>query len=270
MVSPQLTAPKEDLESKECRSRGRALLTALGMVVLLLGWTTYTALTDDSFRNWAVRQLPSGLRPASSLVQSKEDPRIAEASTREAALTAKINALQRSVSVMTIDAVALRNANANLIARERATSAKLVIAEKHRLASVAAAQQLGDRLKARVANSVARHLATLPGKVLPAVGATVVVGSTILELRDLCDSMQDMAAMNVAVGLPTIDNREVCGVQIGSVQTIVANAKRNMTSTVVSAMHAAGLAPSTGPLSARFPPGIPTPLAPSDSARVSR
>ena len=76
-------------------------------------------------------------------------------------------------------------------------------------------------MKARIGRGVARNLATLPSKVLPAVGATVVVGSIELDLQDLCHSMRDIASLNAAVGLPSEDDQAVCGIRIGSVRTVV-------------------------------------------------
>jgi hypothetical protein len=108
-------------------------------------------------------------------------------------------------------------------------------------------------MKARIGRGVARNIATLPGKVLPVVGATVVVGSTALELRDLCDSMRDISSLNEAVGLPHVDDRSVCGIRIDSVQAIVSNAKQNAGAAYASAIKALGLAPSSPPEQFRTP-----------------
>lgn len=227
-------------QSRWSGARGRTLLV-LGMVAVLVG-TNYTALTNDTFRKWAVGRQLSRSVTADNPVAAGEDPRLVEAWIREAALKAQVNALKGSVAALTVDAAALRNANASLLAREKLVSARLLDSEKKRLAGVVAARRLGSRMKARVAKGVSRQLATLPGKVLPAIGATVSVASTILDLHDLCESMQDMAALNADIGLPPVDSREVCGVQIGTVQTVVDNAKKNFAATYDSAMRAAGLA----------------------------
>jgi len=222
-------------------SSSRILIAGLGLVSLCLGITNYMTLTDDSFRGWTLRHLSPGFKAAKPTIDENERIQSVEATAREAALTTGVGALRASLALMTADALVLRKSNIDLAARERATNARLVIAEKHRLAGVAAAERLGNRMKTRVGKSVARQLATLPGKVLPAVGATVVVASTALELHDLCDGMRDIAALNHAVGLPALDDRDVCGVRIGSVQTIVANATQNFTATYANAMQAAGL-----------------------------
>lgn len=269
MAGPQLTThPQQDLQTRTGTTSGLALILALGTLIVLLG-TNYISLTNDSFRNWAIQQLATRFHLVSSIEQRKADPRVVEVMAREAALITEINTLKGSVSALTIASVALRTANANLIAREQSTSAKLIIAEKRRLAGVAAAQRLGIRMEARVAKSLARQLATLPGKVLPAVGATVAVGSTVLELRDLCDNIRDIATLNVAVGLPTADDREVCGVQIGSVQTVVANAKQNIAATYASAMQAAGLAASPSLMPGQLSPSTPAPSVSKGAARAA-
>ena len=269
MAGPQLTTyPQQDLRMRTRTTSGRTLILALGTLIVLFG-TNYMSLTNDSFRNWAIQQFATRFHLANSTTQRRADPRVVEAMARETALITEIMTLKGSVSALTTASVALRTANANLIAREQSTSAKLIIAEKRRLAGVVAAQRLGIRMEARVAKSLARQLATLPGKVLPAVGATIAVGSTVMELRDLCDNMRDIATLNVAVGLPTTDDRAVCGVQIGSVQTIVANAKQNIAAAYASSMQAAGLAVSPALVQGHLSPSTPAPSLPNGAARAA-
>lgn len=201
-------------------------------------------MTDDAFRTGAARLLASRSGPASGAPATNDDPRTAVAREREAALT--------------VEAAALRKAHAGLVARERAISARLDIAEKRRLAGGAAAQRLGGRMRTRVARGVARQLATLPGKVVPAAGTAIAVGSTVLELRDLCDSMQDLAVLNAAVDLPAMDTRGAYGIDITAVEAIAASATHNVKATLLdSARAAAGLAPSPAPVAAHATSGVP-------------
>jgi hypothetical protein len=239
-----INCPEDDVRTQPAYSNSRTLIASLSVVTLLLAITNYMALTDDSFRSWTVGHLSPGFKASRAAVDRNESTQRADAAAREAALTREVGALRGSLAAMTVDALTLRKSNADLAARERATSARLAIAEKHRLAGVAAAERLGSRMRTRVGKSVARQLATLPGKVLPAVGATVVVASTALELHDLCEGMRDITVLNQAVGLPALDDRDVCGVRIGSVRTVVANARRNIAATYATALQAAGLTTS--------------------------
>jgi hypothetical protein len=260
MAAPQLTAHSgQDPQNPQRATGGRALLLVLVTFIVLLG-TNYTTLTNDGFRNWAIQQLPSGFRLSGGLMARKADPLIVRAMEREAALKAEIRALKGNAAALKVEVAGLQNVNASLAAQERSARARLIVTEEKRLMGVAAAERLGTRMKARVAKGLARQLATLPGKVAPAIGAAVVVGSAILEVRDLCENMQDMAELNAKVGLPAIDSREVCGVQIGTVQTVVDNAKQNMAATYASAMRAAGLAPSLASVPVR---GLPDTTAAS-------
>jgi hypothetical protein len=108
-------------------------------------------------------------------------------------LTTEIAALRARVAAMSLDALALRKSNADLTARERVTSARLAIAEKYRLAGVAAAARLGSRMKTRVVKSVARQLATLPGESPPGSRRHRCCGQHCSRIADPCDGMRDMA-----------------------------------------------------------------------------
>lgn len=232
---------ERDVRTERKHWDNRVSSSTLGVVILLLGITNYLALTDDSFRNWTVQHIPSGFKVLRPAMDARDAIRSAGAAAREEVLMSEVGALRRSLAATTVDALALRKSNAYLAASARATSARLAVAEKNRLAGVAAAERLGSRMKTRIGKSAARQLATLPGKVLPAVGATIVVASTALDLRDLCDGMRDIAVLNRAVGLPSLDDRDVCGVQIGSVRTVVADARQNISAAYANALQAAGL-----------------------------
>ena len=259
--------PERDVRTERKYWGNRVLSATLGVVIVLLGITNYLALTDDSFRNWTVQYTPSGFKAPGPAVDAWDAIRSARAAAREQAQTREIGALRRSLTAMTVDALALRKSNAHLVVTARATSARLAVAEKNLLAGVAAAERLGSRMKTRTGKNVARQIATLPGKVLPAVGATIVVASTALDLRDLCDGMRDIAVLNRAVGLPALDDRDVCGVHVGSVLTVVADARQNVTAAYTTALHAAGLKASsplrdTGPASRLLAPAPPLPTPP--------
>jgi len=215
---------------------------AVSAVVLFLGVTNYLSLTNDTFRGEAVRMLPFGLVRPASPSELLTASRLQEAALREARLEQEQVALRQQLAAMARDALVLRHANIDLVARERSLGAKLKIAEERRLLGVDAARRLGASMKARIGRGVARNLATLPGKVLPAIGAAVVVGSTALDLQDLCDSMRDMASLNAAVGLPGEDDRAVCGIRIGSVRAVVSDAMQNVGAAKASAMRALGMA----------------------------
>lgn len=168
-------------EPRKQDRRGWWALTA-STLVLFLGVTNYFALTNDAFREEAMRMLPFGFVRSANPSEVLTANRLQEAALREARLEQEQVALRQQLAAMTRDALVLRQANIDLVARERSLGAKLRIAEQRRLLGVDAARRLGSSMKARIGRGVARNLATLPGKVLPAVGATVVVGSTVLDL----------------------------------------------------------------------------------------
>lgn len=245
-VPESATVLTERPESRKQERRGWWALV-VSAVVLFLGVTNYLALTNGAFREEAVRLLSLGIERSASPSDVLTASRLQEAALREARLAQERGALRQQLAAMTRDALVLRQANIDLVARERSLGAKLRIAEERRLLGVDAARRLGISMKARIGRGVARNLATLPGKVLPAIGATVAVGSTALDLQDLCHSMRDIASLNAAVGLPAEDDRAVCGVRIGSVGAVVSDAMQNVGAAKASAMRALGMAqPSAG------------------------
>lgn len=243
-VQENATVVPEGSEPRMQDRRGWWAL-AVSAVVLFLGVTNYLALTNAAFREEAVRMLPFGFVRSANPSEVLTANRLQEAALREAGLEQEQVALRQQLAAMTRDALVLRQANIDHVARERSLGAKLKIAEERRLLGVDAARRLGNSMKARIRRGVARNLATLPGKVLPAIGATVAVGSTALDLQDLCHSMRDIASLNAAVGLPSEDDRAVCGVRIGSVQTVVSDAMQNVGTAKASAMRALGMTQSS-------------------------
>lgn len=238
-VREDATSRSERYEPGEQGRRGWYALV-LSVLVLFLFGTNYLTLTNDAFRDEAVRMLPFGFERSASRFAIITARKSEEAALREAKLANERTVLRQQLAAMTRDALVLRQANIDLVARERSLGAKLTIAEERRLLGVDAARRLGTSMKARIGRGVARNLATLPGKVLPAIGATVVVGSTALDLQDLCHSMRDIASLNAAVGLPGEDDPAVCGIRIGSVRTVVSNAMQNVGAAKASAMQALG------------------------------
>jgi hypothetical protein len=118
VTDPSLShTPRSDPQSK-WGTTGRALLPALGIGIVLIA-TNYAALTNDVFRTWAVRQLPSRAIDANSLAAPNEHLLLARAIMREAALKAENEVLKRNVAALTVDAAGLRSANASLLATEK-------------------------------------------------------------------------------------------------------------------------------------------------------
>lgn len=92
---------------------------AVSTVVLFLGVTNYHALTNDAFREEATRVLPFGFVPSANPSEVLTASRLQEAAVRESRLEQEQVALRQQLAAMIRDALVLRQANFDLIARER-------------------------------------------------------------------------------------------------------------------------------------------------------
>ena len=86
--------------------------------------------------------------------------------------------------------------------------------------------KLTDKISNRMRTNAARNLAAMPAEAIPYAGAAVVVGVTAFELKDACDTIADMQALNKLVD-PTIqiDPDAVCGYRVPSAAELAAQIK---------------------------------------------
>jgi septal ring factor EnvC (AmiA/AmiB activator) len=84
------------------------------------------------------------------------------------------------------------------------------------------------RVANRTAAGATRNLAATFGEAVPVIGIGVVVAATVWELKDACDTMKDLQALEVALD-PTKaladDVSEVCGLQVPTKEEIWAKVK---------------------------------------------
>lgn len=84
------------------------------------------------------------------------------------------------------------------------------------------------RISKRALLSSKRKIASMAGKAIPAAGTAIVVAMTIAELKDLCDTLKDMAKLKKAFDLNLQTNTEdtiVCAVRIPTKEEVWATAK---------------------------------------------
>lgn len=81
----------------------------------------------------------------------------------------------------------------------------------------AAAKKLSDSVAPRVVRTATRAVSSLPAKVAPLAGAALTAGMTLWDIKDMCDTLNDLNVMNVAFGHPKADVQKVCGMNIPSI-----------------------------------------------------
>lgn len=87
--------------------------------------------------------------------------------------------------------------------------------QKKRLAEAVA--DTTKRISTRTAKGAARNVSSIAGEAIPIAGIAVVVGVTAWELKDACDTMKDLRALELATDPngsqdPSVD--EVCGLEV--------------------------------------------------------
>ena len=83
----------------------------------------------------------------------------------------------------------------------------------------ATVRRISARVSKRVARGAVRNVGAVAGESLPYVGAAVVLGVTAVELKEACDTMRDMRALEAAVAPEEDDGSEaaagmVCGLGV--------------------------------------------------------
>ena len=83
--------------------------------------------------------------------------------------------------------------------------------------------KITKRIMTRTSIGAARNLASVPAEAIPAVGIAAVVGVTVLELKEACETMKDMNELNVLMGIEelsgteaSIEKQKVCGMEVPS------------------------------------------------------
>ncbi|MGM0586289.1 MAG: hypothetical protein ACQEUZ_16700 [Pseudomonadota bacterium] len=118
--------------------------------------------------------------------------------------------LALNITTLTVPAVAS-------IATGLVTSAGLTSAVR----PAAKLRPVVSRIGRRVARGAARNVGALPAESVPWIGAGVAVAVTALELKDACDTMKDLRALEPAPGGGADGTTgEVCGLEVPSLAEI--------------------------------------------------
>ena len=76
-----------------------------------------------------------------------------------------------------------------------------------------------NQSRARLLRSASRSVATAPAKAVPVAGALVVAGLTVMEVKDLCETMRDMDRIKRVVDAPEAEAESepaICPVPVPS------------------------------------------------------
>ncbi len=150
--------------------------------------------------------------------------RVTEVRRERSRLTARNRSLQNRV-------IEIRQESSRLAARNRSLQNRVTELRreggrlKDRMARLRQVTNAAvKRTVARSANAAVRVVATAPGKAVPYLGTAVVLGAAGLEIRDLCNTVRDMKAIQREID-PTEshseDERKICGMDVPTKEQIL-------------------------------------------------
>lgn len=90
-----------------------------------------------------------------------------------------------------------------------------------------AGRRFSRNLSQRTFRNVSRHVAAMAGSAIPYVGAGVQVGMTRLDVRDGCDTLEDINEMIRAMGQETVDASRVCAIKVPTMDEVLAQVISN-------------------------------------------
>ncbi len=190
----------------------------LGAVCIGLLATNALTLTNDDFRQKA-QVLAVAL--FGSTAESKE----------LRALRSENEQLRAANLRLTDSDVKLRFSLAALVTATNLLVLKTtaLAAEHTRLATVSRAQKetataIRQKVLLRIGPAAARTVSSLPGKAIPALGTSVLLVTTVMDLRDLCETLKDMDSLGLAFGEDAADESKVCGTKVPAMEVIKAKA----------------------------------------------
>lgn len=86
----------------------------------------------------------------------------------------------------------------------------------------AAAKRFSRNLLKRTFRNVSRHVAGMAGSAIPYVGAGVQVGMTKLDVRDGCETLEELNELMRAMGQETVDAARVCEIKVPPPEEVLA------------------------------------------------
>ena len=129
----------------------------------------------------------------------------------------------------------LKKRNRHLVASNRKLRDGMTKAQRKNVGLAGQMAQLrakasiaAKRTVARSATAAVRAAATAPGKAVPYVGTAVVVGVTVLEIKDYCATIRDMKAIQREIDPSESHSEEeqrVCGMDVPTQEEILAQIK---------------------------------------------
>lgn len=106
--------------------------------------------------------------------------------------------VQRKIDSLQIQELAAKNADLERKLIKRAEVAKNV----------------SKRVAARSVRAATRNISSIPGKAIPLLSIALEAGTTVLDINDLCDTINDMNELSASIDGEREDGQKICGIQV--------------------------------------------------------
>jgi hypothetical protein len=121
-----------------------------------------------------------------------------------------------------------KKANQNLRKQLANPNTRTVTYKGRKMALSEALETTSNNMSRRAKKTASREIASMGGEALPWIGSAVIVSATVLEIKDLCDTLKDMNALKMAIkaeAMPNSEQRAVCTMVVPSKDELIASIK---------------------------------------------
>ncbi len=157
-------------------------------------------------------------------------------SSTRAELDTELRAKNTRIRELEVD-IGTKNRRIAALGDEVADSraARSVVYRGERMLLSEAVENTSERVTRRITRGAIRNTGSVFGEALPLIGITVIVAATTWELKDACDTMDDLYQLDIAFNpenaVPA-DRSEVCGLKVPTKeeiwQTVKGQPRRSM------------------------------------------
>ena len=99
-------------------------------------------------------------------------------------------------------------------------------------------QNISKRLATRSVINATRNASSVFAEAIPVAGVAIVVGVTVLDLHDACETLKDLNKVNIVFGHEQEDQAKVCGMKVPSKEEAMDQVKSTWMSTYQAAADA--------------------------------
>lgn len=211
----------------------RWLLRIVFLGMLMVGVSVATVAIDRAF---GLASAIAEMLPLGEPVRQSHRRQLTAAEAKTRRLEANLSDEQRQRNLLEKDIAAARQQGTDLKQenaalrqdreqlqgrlREAQVDRRIRYRGQQKLVSEAV-EDTSRRIADRTVSATSRNIAAMPGEALPWVGMFVVIAATSWELRDACETMKDVVALERAFDpSPEVDPGEVCGMKVPDAETL--------------------------------------------------